>query len=98
MWSSELAPFEPRTLTVREGSVIRTELNGPIHVERISRDGVRVSRRNGYGSWLLPAAPDVRGLGNGEFLTVLNIQADAGTATIQHSEVDRRGIDGVFAF
>lgn len=98
MWSPDLAPFEPRLLTVGEGAVIATERNGPIHVERISRQGVTVSRRNGHASWQLPAAPEVRGLGNGEYLTVIDWDAAAKTARIRHSETNRRGFDGAFSF
>lgn len=98
LWSPDLAPFEPRLLSVREGTVIQTERNGPIHVERITRQGVTVSRRNGHGSWQLPVAPAVRGLGNGEYLTVIDWDAAAKTARIRHSETDRRGFDGAVAF
>ena len=97
MYSSELAPYEPKIHNVREGYFIDLENSGGgIYIERISRSGIYVSRRDGYGSWKLTDGSN--NMGNGEHFRIVTFDPSARTATIKQTETDRRGFGGAFSF
>ncbi|WP_193211346.1 hypothetical protein [Luteolibacter marinus] len=97
MYDPALAASSPRYYSVKEGAAFLTDQGQPLYVEKITPEEVTVSWRNWQSPWSLPLKMRKQ-MGNGRFLEVVEIDSATGTAEIKYSELDRRGIEGAWAF
>lgn len=97
LYDPNLAPAPSRAYSVKVGSGFLTDKGPSLYVEQITSTGVIVSWRNGQEPWTL-RLKEGRGMGNGRYLKVTEINDAEGTAIISYSETDRRGFGGAWAF